>query len=111
MTHDEEPLDLSALAADDLHWRRVFHATLARVDDTLVARSSPWTVLASWSRPVLAAAAAVTVLLIPVEFALERRERYAETVDALVDLSTGAVRDGRHPGPDDLARTAAGSVQ
>ena len=110
-TREAAPVDLSVLAADERHWQQVMHATMDRVDEVLAARSNPWTVLASWNRPVLAAAAAVVILLIPVEFALEKREQYTARVDALVDLSAGAVRDGRQPAADDIARTAAGSMQ
>jgi hypothetical protein len=96
---DHDRLDLSELdpMRDAEQWERVMAATLVRVDAVLSRRTEdPLAAIAAWSRPLLVAAAAALVLLIPVEFALELREQRAEQVQRLVSLSTGW-DDGEEP--------------
>jgi hypothetical protein len=103
---DERRLDLSALdpARDPGHWRAVFDATLSRVDDVLNGRQDPLALIAGWRRPLLAAAAAALLMLVPVEVALERRETRAETVRGLVAVSTAWAQEGRAPTGAELLR-------
>ncbi len=104
---DDGRLDLSALdpARDPARWRAAVDATLARVDAALLRRrQDPLTLIAGWRRPLLAAAAAAVLVLVPVEVALERRESRLETVRGLVSASTAWARDGREPSGAELLR-------
>lgn len=104
---DERRLDLSALdpARDPGRWRAVVGATLDRVDDVLLhRRQDPLALIAGWRRPLLAAAAAALLVLVPVEVALERRETRVETVRGLVSLSTAWAQEGRAPTGAELLR-------
>ena len=104
---DERRLDLAALdpARDPARWRAVLDATLSRVDEVLLQRrQDPLSLIAGWRRPVLAAAAAAVVLLVPVEIALERRETRVETVRGLVVVSNTWAREGRAPTGAELVR-------
>jgi hypothetical protein len=94
---NDRRLDLSVLdpMRDPERWRSVMNATLARVDAVIanrVHRTGPLTMLAAWYRPVLAAAALTLLMLIPIEYALERRDDRAEYVGRLVSLSTESLR-------------------
>lgn len=89
---DDERLDLSSLdpARDPEQWRALVAGMLARVDAALEGRArrdEPLHLIAVWRKPLLAAAAGVILMLIPVEFALELRERRVERVGRLVALS------------------------
>ncbi len=89
---DHERLDFSSLdpARDPEHWGALVAGTLARVDVALEGRArrdDPLHLIAAWRKPLLAAAAALILMLIPVEFALELRERRVEQVGRLVALS------------------------
>ena len=104
----EPPVDLGALdpMRDELHWRSVINATMARVDVVLAARTrrdDPLDLIASWRRPLLAAAAAVVMVLVPVEVALERREARAEPIERLVEISSDWA-GGRRPAGADFLR-------
>lgn len=103
---DEERLDLSPLDPDPARWRAVMDGTRARVDAVLAERlrRGPLATIAGWRRPLLAAAAAAVLALVPVELALEARERRAERVEALVTLSTDWARGERRPTGADLLR-------
>lgn len=104
---DERRLDLSALdpERDPGRWRAVFDGTLARVDGVLMhRREDALTLIAGWRRPLLAAAAAAVLMLVPVEIALERRESRAETVRGLVAASTAWAQEGRAPTGAELLR-------
>lgn len=104
---DERRLNLSALdpARDPARWRAVLDGTLARVDDVLLhRREDALSLIAGWRRPVLAAAAAAVLMLVPVEVALERRETRVETVRGLVAVSTAWAREGRAPTGAELLR-------
>jgi len=104
---DDRRLDLSALdpARDPARWRMVFDATLARVDEVLLhRRQDPLSLIAGWRRPLLAAAAAALLVLVPVEVALERRETRVETVRGLVSVSTAWAEEGRTPTGAELLR-------
>ena len=104
---DERRLDLSALdpARDPGRWRAVFDGTLARVDDVLLQRrQDALTLIAGWRRPLLAAAAAAVLMLVPVEVMLERRETRVETVRGLVAASTAWAHEGRAPTGAELLR-------
>jgi hypothetical protein len=105
MMDDDRRLDLSALdpARDELRWRGVVAATRARVDAVVLhRRQDPLALIAGWQRPLLAAAAAAVVLLVPVEVALERRETRVETVRGLVSASTAWAGAGRTPSGAEL---------
>jgi hypothetical protein len=107
MMDDDRPLDLSALdpARDPARWRAVFDATLARVDDALLQRrQDPLALIAGWRRPLLAAAAAAILFLVPVEVALERRETRIEAIRGLVSTSTAWAAEGRTPTGAELMR-------
>lgn len=104
---DERRLDLAALdpARDPGRWRAVFDGTLARVDDVLLhRRQDALTLIAGWRRPLLAAAAAAVLMLVPVEVMLERRETRVETVRGLVAASTAWAHEGRAPTGAELLR-------
>ena len=104
---DERPVDLSALdpARDPARWRTVVGATLSRVDGVLLdRRQDPLALIAGWRRPVLAAAAGILLLLVPVELALERRETRVKTVRGLVAVSTAWTLEGRAPTGAELLR-------
>lgn len=97
MTDDR--VDLSALAPGE-DWELAVRRTLRRVEGVLQERQrgeDPLTLLARWRRPLLAAAAAIIAVLVPVEWALERREAGAERVADLVQLSGRAVRGAPSP--------------
>ena len=88
----EPPLDLSALdpMRDEPGWRRTMDAVMARVDVVLADRAlgdDPLDLIASWRRPLLAAAATVVAVLVPAEIALERREAGRERLERLVTIS------------------------
>jgi hypothetical protein len=107
MSEDDHRLDLSALdpARDAGRWRAVLDGTLARVDGVLLQRrQDPLALIAGWRRPLLAAAAAVLAVLVPVEVALERREARAEAVRGLVSASTAWAQEGRTPSGAELLR-------
>ena len=95
----DDRIDFSALAPG-ARWEAGVQRTLRRVEGVLPERArgdDPFAFIAQWRRPLLAAAAAVIALLVPVEWALERRETGAERVRSLVQLSAEAVRG--EPGP------------
>ncbi|HEX9939064.1 MAG TPA: hypothetical protein VGB15_18120 [Longimicrobium sp.] len=97
---DDRRVDLSALdpARDADRWRALMGATLARVDDVLLhRRQDPLALIAGWRRPLLAAAAAALLVLVPAEVALERREPRVKTVRGLVAVSTAWAHEGRAP--------------
>ncbi|HEX7117596.1 MAG TPA: hypothetical protein VF212_02330 [Longimicrobiales bacterium] len=71
---DIERVDLSALdpAADAERWERLVRRIMAGAAPELARRAAtrdPFTLLASWARPMIAAAAAITVI----SFAVLRR--------------------------------------
>ena len=97
---DEQPLNLAALdpARDPARWRAVVEGTLDRVDAALQRRrTDPLAMIAAWRRPLLAAAAAVLLVLVPVELGLERREARGRPVRALAEVSAAFVPEGRLP--------------
>ncbi len=97
----DERMDLSALepGGDGGRWDAAVQRTLRRVEAVLLERapSDPFAFIAQWRRPVLAAAAAVVLVVLPVEWALERREAGAERVRHLARLSAEAVRGEQGP--------------
>lgn len=108
--NEHERLDLSAL--DPMrhpdHWHAFVGATLLRVDAALAGRApDPLSLIASWTRPLLAAAAAALVLLLPVELALEAREAHAEQVQRLVALSSRWAQGETPPSGADFLRALA----
>ena len=108
--NEHDPLDLSPLdpAADAARWQRVVDATLLRVGAVLEARAQdPLTLIASWRRPMLIAAAVALAILVPVELLLEVREARAEQVEALVTLSAELVRAEVPPSGADFLRALA----
>ena len=110
---DDDRLDLLALhvGRDPAHWRAVLSTTLRRVDTVLAERArrqDPLQLIAEWVRPVLLAAAVAIAVLVPVEFALERREANAVRVQQLVSLSTAWAHGGQQPSGAELLRTMSG---
>ena len=104
---DERPIDLSALdaRADAAAWDALVSGTVARAERAIAVRAqSPVYVIASWSRPLLALAALLVALLVPVEMLLEARERRAEQVERLVTLSVGWGSGRVTPSASDLRR-------
>ena len=104
---DERPIDLSALdaRADQAAWDALVRQTVARAEQAIATRpQSPTHVIAGWSRPLLAVAAVLVALLVPVEVALEARERRAEQVERLVTLSVGWGSGRMAPSAADLSR-------
>jgi hypothetical protein len=67
-------------------------------------RQDPLSLIAGWRRPLLAAAAAALLVLVPVEVVLERRETRRETVQGLVSVSTAWAQEGRAPSGAELLR-------
>ncbi len=75
------------------------------MDDALLhRRQDPLALIAGWRRPLLAAAAAALLVLVPLEVALELRETRAETVRGLVAASTAWAQEGRAPTGAELLR-------
>jgi hypothetical protein len=97
---DREAIDFSALETDPKQWQAFKAATLAQVSRVLDRRatpSDPLSLLASWKRTILTAVAILFLVLVPVEFALERRERTEEPIQALVQASGEAAWGGQQP--------------
>jgi hypothetical protein len=110
--NETDPLDLSPLdpLADRARWQAVVASTMGRVDAALAERQrrhDPLTLIAAWRRPVLLAASVALALLVPLEFALERRETRIEQVAALVALSSALDRVERAPSSADFLRALA----
>lgn len=108
--NDDERLDLSSLdpLREPAHWYGFVAATLLRADAPLARRAQdPLSLIASWTRPMLAAAATTLVLLVPVEVTLERREARAEQVDRLVALSSAWDGSALPPSGADFVRALA----
>ena len=98
---EPEPVDLSALdpARNPERWAAIVEATRLRVAAALRERDAdPWVVLLGWSRPLLATAAALLVLLgaTVVERAASRPAAASEA-RRLAYLSESAVLHGRTP--------------
>ena len=110
---DSDRIDLSALdpCANPERWRAVVDATLQRVDVALAARPrDPLTLIASWSRTLLASSALIVLVLIPVELALESREARAEQVQTLVRLSTETALGEAMPTGAELSAAISGAA-
>lgn len=113
-SRDEMPIDLSALdaAADARRWEAFVQATIARAERALAEREiTPIDVIASWRTPLLAAAALVIALLVPVEMALERREARAGQVERLVGLSADWSADASLPTGSQIRRALTERVR
>ena len=107
-------LDLSPLdpAADAARWRAVMDATLERVEVVLRARrADPLTLIASWSRPLLVSAGVAAAVLVPVQVALDARDRREEQVRALVDLSVVVDHADTPPSGADFRRALAEGIR
>ena len=104
MTDDR--VELSALApADDGRWEARVAATLLRVDAIVAGRATSEDILsliARWQRPVLATAVVVIAALIPIEFALERREQRTESVRAMAQLASRSLEGAQLPSGAEL---------
>jgi hypothetical protein len=110
--NDDEPLNLSALdpARDAARWAAIVAATHRRAVGALEERArddDPIQLIAGWQRPLLAAAAAALVALIPAEIVLERREVEVERVERLVQISR-LPTDGDQPTGADFRRALGG---
>jgi hypothetical protein len=102
---NEEPVDLSALdaTADAARWEAFLVAAMMRADATLAARmQTPADLIASWSRPLLLAAAVVVALLVPLEILLEARETRTQQIERLVTLSVDWANGGAAPSGSQL---------
>jgi len=89
---ENDRLDLSALdpMRDRERWERVVSATTVRAEMAVARRGEDaLTTIASWTRPLLLAAAIALLVLVPIEVALEAREPRSEQVERLVTLSAG----------------------
>ena len=111
---EHQQIDLSALEPRD--WGAITARTMDRVDAVLASRlaaaDDPFTLIASWRRSVLAAAAVILAVVIPAEIALEIRERRAEAVHRLATLSVESVQRHEPLSGSEILRTiAAGSAQ
>lgn len=110
---EEQRLDLSALdpEQDAVRWASFVTATAERVDRVLAARTvDPLTLIAGWMKSVTTTVAVVLLLLVPVEFVLERRESSDEQLDRLVQLSAESIRDGGSLSGAELAQALEGGV-
>lgn len=106
--NEDYRMDLSPLEPTAAHWRTVMEATMARVDGVLSRRpQDPLSLIAAWSRPLLAAAAVALLLLVPFEVALEMREAQAEQVQRLVSLSAEWDHGEPPPSAADFLRALA----
>ena len=100
-------MDLSPLdpMQDPDHWREVVDRTLMRMDVLLARRQrDPLTLIASWSRVLKLAAIIVILLLIPVEFMLEKRESTTEQIELLARFSVASVQADTPPSGAELSR-------
>ena len=85
-------------------------ATMARVDEHLSReelRDDALTTIAGWSRPLLLAAAAALLFLVPVEIALEKRETRVEAARRLAEVSVGWAVAERAPSGTEILRVIA----
>jgi len=108
--HEQEPIDLASLdpMQDAAHWRGIVDATLLRVDEVLAERwKDPFTLIASWRRPLIVAACIALALLVPVEFVLEKRESMIEQVQLLARLSARSALGEGPPTGAELSRALA----
>ncbi len=103
---NDDPIDFSALAPG-ARWDAGVQRTMRRVEAVLRERADPFAFIAEWRRPVLAAAAAIVMVLVPVEWMLERRETGAERVRSLVQLSGAAMRGESAPTGAELLSTVS----
>jgi hypothetical protein len=107
--NDDERIDFTALEPRD--WDAVTSRTMSRIEGVLQARSArtddPIVLIASWRRPVLAAAAVILAVIIPAEIALEARESRVEAVRRLVSLSVEAVQRDELLSGSEILRTIA----
>ena len=115
--HEPEGVDLSPLdpERDPERWRRAVQATRFRVAAVLRERErrmDPLDVLGGWTRPILAAAAALVVLLGAAEAALgSARADGAADARRLARLTEHAVLHGRAPsGAEILAAIRSGGT-
>jgi hypothetical protein len=110
---DNERLDLSPLdpMRDQPRWESFVNATLKRVDRALdqreEQRDDAFLLIASWRRPLLAAAAVLVAVLIPAEIALEIRESRAEKISRLASVSVVWARSEQPPKAADILRVIA----
>ncbi len=103
MIEDPEPVDLSPLdpGRDPARWALLVEATSRRVAAALEPRSrepDPLEVVSRWARPILAAAAILTLLLGVAAAMLGPRARPAATeTHRLARLTEESVTHGRLP--------------
>ena len=109
---EHDPIDLSPLAPGGARWDAIVAGTAAGVHAVLEARagtkSDPIVLLASWRRRVLATAAAILAILIPVEFAMEARESRREPVHQLALRSAVWAASSEAPTGSEILRALAG---
>ena len=106
---EDEKIDLSAL--EPRQWDAVMARMMLRVDAVIQDRyeraDDPFSLIASWRRPVLAAAAVILAAIIPAEIALEKRELRVEAVHRLASLSIKAVQRHEPLSGSEILRTIA----
>lgn len=110
---DERRLDLSALdpELDPARWDAIVRSTNERVDRVFASRTvDPLTLIAGWMKSVTAGVAVLLIMLVPLEFLLERRELGREQVDRLVQLSAESIRGGGSLSGAELARALGGKA-
>ncbi len=111
---DNERVDLSALEPEAARWESVMAATMGRVEGLLAreaVRDDALITIAGWSRPLLLAAAAALLFLVPVEIALEKREARVEAARRLADASMSWAAADRAPSGNEILRTIATRIE
>ena len=106
---DAERFDFSALdpESDEVRWRALVNGVVERAAAVIEARADrddPTTLIASWRRPILLAAAAAVALLVPVEFLLERREFDLQRAHALATRTVAWATATAGPTAADILR-------
>lgn len=105
--NDDDRVDLSALKLTHSEFESFLDSTLARADDNLRMRRRQGDlalIVTGWRREILAAAAILIAILIPVEIALELREQPGQRIATLAQASADAARGLRQLSPTDLLK-------
>ena len=113
--NEPEPVDLSPLdpAADAGRWERLVDATRLRVASVLLERELDlFAVVSGWSRPILAAAAGLLLLLGVADLALGGRAAGPSEARRLAYLAESSALHGHAPtGAEVLAAIRARSAR
>lgn len=98
--NEPEPVDLTPLdpEADADRWSRLVGATRLRVAAVLLQRElDPFAVVGGWTRPILAAAAVLLLLLGTADLVLGRRPSAPSEARRLAYLAESSVLHGHTP--------------